>query len=236
MIKFLKKIDRRIRYFLMCDTETCNTISINGRLDMSNALTYDIGVAVCDKRGKVYLTKSYIVKEIFFGMQDLMKSAYYANKIPQYLKDIEEGKREVKSWYEIRKEIMEICEQFEIDTIVSHNARFDNNTLKVTQRYNTCSKYRFYLPFNFKYYDTLKMARDTICKQKRYIKFCEENGYMTKHKTPQPRATAEILYRYITNNNEFVESHTGLEDCLIEAKILAHCYKQHKKMRKALYE
>lgn len=236
MIKFLKKIDRRIRYFLMCDTETCNTISINGRLDMSNALAYDIGVAVCDKRGKVYLTKSYIVKEIFFGMQDLMKSAYYANKIPQYLKDIEEGKREVKSWYEIRKEIMEICEQFGIDTIVSHNARFDNNTLKVTQRYNTCSKYRFYLPFNFKYYDTLKMARDTICKQKKYIKFCEENGYMTKHKTPQPRATAEILYRYITNNNEFVESHTGLEDCLIEAKILAHCYKQHKKMRKALYE
>ena len=236
MNNLLFKIDQRIRYFLMLDTETCNTLSINGKLDMSNALTYDIGIAICDKRGKIYLTKSYIVKEIFFGMKDLMQSAYYANKIPQYLKDIEEGKREVKSWYEIRKEILEICEWFDIDTVVSHNARFDNNTLKVTQRYNTYSKYRFYLPFNFKYYDTLKMAKDTICKQKSYIKFCEENGYMTKHKIPQPRATAEILYRYITGNNEFVEAHTGLEDCLIEAKILAHCYRQHKKMRKALYD
>ena len=75
MNNLLFKIDQRIRYFLMLDTETCNTLSINGKLDMSNALTYDIGIAICDKRGKIYLTKSYIVKEIFFGMKDLMQSA-----------------------------------------------------------------------------------------------------------------------------------------------------------------
>lgn len=229
-------IDRRIRYFLMIDTETCNTINHNGKLDMSNVLVYDIGLAVVDKRGKVYLQKSFIVKDIFFGMQDLMQSAYYSNKIPQYLQDIAEGKREVASWYEIVMAIKEICEVFKIKTVVSHNARFDDNALKITQRYNTYSKFRFTLPYGVEYYDTLKMAKDTICKQKGYIKFCEQNGYMTKHKKPQPRATAEILYRYITGNNEFVESHTGLEDCLIEAKIMAHCYRQHKKMRKALYK
>ena len=78
------------------------------------------------------------------------------------------------------------------------------------------------------------MATDTIVKQKSYIKFCEENGYMTKHKNPKPRATAEILYRYITGNNDFEESHTALEDVLIEKDIFVQCERQHKKMRRKI--
>ena len=79
------------------------------------------------------------------------------------------------------------------------------------------------------------MARQTIGKQKTYQKFCATNNYLTKHKKPQVRLTAEILYRYITGNNDFVESHTGLEDVLIETKIMAKCISQHKKMEKRLY-
>jgi hypothetical protein len=52
----------------------------------------------------------------------------------------------------------------------------------------------------------------------------------------QPRKTAEILYRYISGNIDFDESHTGLEDVLIEVQILAYCYRQHKAMpHKVLY-
>jgi hypothetical protein len=58
---------------------------------------------------------------------------------------------------------------------------------------------------------------------------------MTKHKNPRVRLTAEILYRYITGNNDFIESHTGLEDVLIETKIMSHCFRQHKKMEKKLF-
>ena len=79
------------------------------------------------------------------------------------------------------------------------------------------------------------MSRDTICKQKSYIDYCKRNGYMTKHKKPQARATAEIIYRYIKGDDNFNESHTGLEDVLIEKDILVHCFRQHKKMRKSLY-
>jgi hypothetical protein len=59
---------------------------------------------------------------------------------------------------------------------------------------------------------------------------------MTKHKTPRPRLTAEILYRYITGNLEFVESHTGLEDVDIERQILAYCFAKHKAMAKGCWE
>ena len=50
------------------------------------------------------------------------------------------------------------------------------------------------------------------------------------------RKTAEILYRFISGDTEFEESHTGLEDVLIEAEIMFYCYRQHKPMRKALFE
>ena len=56
---------------------------------------------------------------------------------------------------------------------------------------------------------------------------------MTKNN--QCRFTAEIIYRYLTNDLEFEESHTGLEDTLIEKDILAFCIRQHKKMDKLLF-
>ena len=79
------------------------------------------------------------------------------------------------------------------------------------------------------------MARQTIGKQKSYRNFCLNNNYMTKHSVPQVRLTAEILYRYISGNYDFVESHTGLEDVMIETQIMAHCLRQHKKMIKKLF-
>ena len=228
-----KKIDRRRTYLIMGDTETCNTRMENGKLDMRDVLVYDFGFAVCDKQGRVYEKHSFIIKEIFFGMKDLMKTSYYADKLPQYYEEIRNGKRKVVSLYEARQILADVMKKYETNIFVAHNARFDDNALKVTERYTTKSKYRYFLPFGTEVWDTMKMANDTICKQKTYKKFCEENGYLTKN--GRVRKTAEILYRYITKNNNFTESHTGLEDVMIEKEILAHCFRQHKAMRKKLY-
>lgn len=232
-----KKIDRRIHYIMMTDTETANTlVRDDGSLDMSSVFVYDIGWQVTDKRGNVYEEKSYIVKEIFYGENELMKSAYYAKKIPMYLQEIAEGKRIVASYYEIRKDFWETMERYETKTVSAHNARFDYNAINTTQRWLTKSKYRYFFPYEVEMWDTMKMARDVILPMPTYRRFCEENGYMTKHKTPRPRLTAEILYRFISGDMEFVESHTGLEDVNIERQILAYCFRQHKAMRKGLWE
>ena len=228
-----KKIDRRRTYLIMGDTETCNTRMENGKLDMRDVLVYDFGFAVCDKQGRIYEKYSFIIKEIFFDMKDLMKTSYYADKLPQYYEEICNGQRKVVSLYEARKILADVMKKYNTNIFVAHNARFDDNALKVTERYTTKSKYRYFLPFGTEVWDTMKMASDTICKQKTYKKFCEENGYLTKN--GQVRKTAEILYRYITKNNDFTESHTGLEDVMIEKEILAHCFRQHKAMRKKLY-
>jgi hypothetical protein len=80
----------------------------------------------------------------------------------------------------------------------------------------------------------MKMARDVMHKMPTYRKFCEENNLLTKN--GRLSTTAENLYRFIIKDVDFKESHTGLEDVQIEREIFLYCRKQHKKMRKGLYE
>lgn len=232
----MNKIDRRIHYIVMLDTETCNTREENGKLDMSSVLVYDIGWQIIDKRGKVYEQKSYINSDIFYHESELMKSAYYAKKIPQYLQDIAEGKRQVATYYEIRRDLHETMARYKTNTMCAHNSRFDYNSTNITQRWLTKSKYRYFLPYGTEVWDTMKMASDVVAHTPTYIAFCQEHGYMTKHKTPRPQVTAEVLYRYITGNTDFIESHTGLEDVDIERQILAYCFRKHKAMAKGAWE
>ena len=217
--------DRRKTYYLTIDTETAN--------NLDNPIVFDIGGAVHDKKGKVLETFSFIIKEVFYEMPELMQECFYLAKIPQYNAQIYKGERKVVSLYEAKTHIDELGEKYHIKAIIAHNARFDYRATTITQRYITKSKYRYFLPYGIEIWDTLKMAQDTICKQKSYIKWCIEHNYTKKNGAP--RATAEILYKYITGNNDFVESHTGLEDVLIEKEIFAHCMKQHKKMRKNVW-
>lgn len=211
---------------LVLDTETANTIE--------DALVYNVGAIITDRKGIVYDSFSAVNSDVFFGKQELMQSAYYAAKIPQYLEQIRNNDTQVMTLYEIRAHIRAMMEKWNCKIVCAHNARFDYNALNTTQRYETCSKYRYFLPYGVTIWDTQKMAHDTICKQKRYIKFCAEHGFVTK--TGRVHEKAETLYRYITKDISFQEEHKALEDVQIEIAILAHCFRQHKKMRKKLWE
>ena len=212
--------------YLGVDTETCNSlVDENEKLDLSNSLVYDVGWAIVDKYGKPYKTRSYVVEEIFYDSV-LMDSAYYKEKIPQYLEDIEQGKRIVAPFNKIRMILLSDRKKWNCKAVFAHNAYFDYNALNVTARYLTGSKVRYFFPYKVDIWDTLRMSRNTIGKTEKYSKYCVENGYLTNHKTPQNRLTAEILYRYIKNDPHFVESHTGLEDVEIEKDIFAYCMKK----------
>ena len=67
-----------------------------------------------------------------------------------------------------------------------------------------------------------------------YEKWAIENNALSA-KTKQLSTTAENLYRFISKNNDFKESHTGLEDVQIEREIIKYCYRQKKQMKKVLY-
>lgn len=235
--KATMNIDKRHNYGIMLDTETANTIvTEKGKMDMSSVLPYDIGFAVIDSCGRIYETHSYINSDIFFKEPQLMQSAYYAKKIPTYLKDIEEGKRIVKNSYEIRKTLLDKCAEYDCKFWCAHNARFDLNACNNLIRWDTKSKYRYFFPYDLKIWDTLAMSRSILSKMPTYTKFCEDNNFVTKHKKPRPQYTAEVVYRYITKDTQFKEKHTGLEDVLIEIEILKYLKRQHKPMRKLLFQ
>ena len=219
-------IDKRKNYYLTIDTETAN--------GLEDPMMYDLGGAIHDKQGNIYETFSFIIYEVFCLDRKLFDTAYYAEKRPLYEKQIKKGSRKIVSIFTARQIINQLCKKYGVKAIIAHNARFDYSSTNKTLRYLTKSKNRYFLPYGIPMWDTLKMAQDTICKQKSYIKFCKENNYCMKN--GKPRATAEILYKYISGNNDFIEDHTGLEDVLIEKEIFSTCMRQHKKMRKKLWE
>ena len=225
-------MDKRINYKIVLDTETC-PLEQTDEVTPWNMFVYDIGWAVVDKRGNVYKTQSFINADIFLDEKELMKSAYYSEKIPKYWEDIKSGIRQLKSFYNIRKQLLEDIAEYRVKEIYAHNMRFDYGTLQNTQRWLTKSKYRYFFPKGIEICDTLKMARQVLKDSKMYRVWCEQNGYITKNN--QCRFSAEILYKYITGNDDFIESHTGLEDVMIEKDILAYCYSRHKKMVRQLW-
>lgn len=201
--------------YIVLDTETTNSIE--------DPIAYDIGFAVIDENGKVYAKFSFVVAEVFLD-KELMASAYFADKIPQYWKDIEDGERELRKLSTICQTLNRVCEEFEVEAIIAHNARFDYRSTAITQRYLTSSKYRYFLPYGVELWDSLKMAREVFKNDEEYAEFCYKNDYLTSRGVR--RYTAEILYRFITNDNSFIESHTGLEDVMIEKDIFVECMRR----------
>jgi hypothetical protein len=212
-------------YVMFVDTETANEID--------HPLCYDISFAVADLNGNIKASYSYVVAEIFCDEKELMKNCYFAEKIPIYEKALKDKTKTLKSIYNIRKVFRRVCREYNIKTIVAHNSIFDYNSLNMTLRYITKSKHRFFLPYGVEIWDTLKMSRQIFAKDENYIKFCNDNNYLTSYK--KPRLTAEVLYKYISNDNNFIEEHIGIEDIKIETKILAECLKINPNIEKKLF-
>lgn len=200
---------------IILDTETTN--------DIECPIVYDVGFIVMNTDGKIFERFSFVVADIFLD-EELMASAYFKEKIPQYWEEIRKGERVLKRFSNIRKIFREVYKTYEVKKIVAHNCRFDYLSLQITQRFLTSSKYRWFFPYGVEMWDSLKMSREIFSKSIEYGEFCYQNDYLTKR--GQRRYTAEILYRFLKGDNEFTESHTGLEDVLIEKEIFLYCIKQ----------
>lgn len=202
-------------YAIMLDTETAN--------DLESPMMYDCGFGVIDlESGEIVERHSYVIAEVYLD-RELMSTAYFADKIPQYEMDLKNGTRRLVRLATCKKILAQTAKKYNAEYLVAHNARFDYRSTNGTQRYMTCSKYRYFLPYGLKVVDTLKMARIKYKNDEKYGEFCYNNNFLTAR--GQRRYTAEILYRFLTNNLDFVEEHTGLEDAEIEAQILMDCLK-----------
>ena len=208
--------------YIVFDTETTN--------GFDDPICYDVGWTVFNDSGTVLQTRSFVIADIFLDEPQLMQEAFFASKIPQYFAEIADGKRELRRFKTVRKILHEDCALFDVVAIMAHNMCFDYRSTATTQRWLTSSKYRYFFPYGVELWVTLKMASQTFGKDENYKKFCVESGFVVQN--DKPRLTAEILYKYISDDLSFEEEHTGLADTMIEKEIFMECVRMNPDIEK----
>ena len=158
-------MDKRKNYYLVLDVE--------GVGECNNALAYDLGFAITDKKGNIYEKHSYVIREIFEEQKELMKSAYYANKIPNYIQDISTGKRQVVDFKLARWILINKMKKWNVIAVCAYNAKYDRNALNNTLQFVTNRERKYFFPYGTEIYDIWTMCAETICKQKTYHKLAK---------------------------------------------------------------
>lgn len=220
------------KYQIIADVETCAIDTTVNTVDAHNMLTYDIGYVIADYSGNIVKQRSFIVADIFFGENDRMNSAYYADKIPSYISDIIRGDRLVLPFKTIRAIINKDVRDYDIKVFNAFNSFFDITALNATTKYLSNQKYFFdnYLIV----WDIMSMARQVVYCKKSYKDFCRENELLTARGYISQKA--ESYYKFITKNPDFEEMHKGFDDVKIETEIYKYCLKQKKKIVKELFK
>jgi hypothetical protein len=159
-----------------------------------------------------------------------MEFAYYARNLPIYIKQLHEGNITLNKWGAIITELQDDCRTYAVNVISAYNLPFDIGAITVTQEYLSKLNGDFsaktiadILPKDIELWDIWTIATDTIYNQT-FADWAIINDYLTE--SYYIKTGAEIGYRYITSQRDFVESHTAVEDCDIELEILKQCLLQ----------
>ena len=226
------------RNYIVIDTETAPLVKHDdGAAHPETSLVYDIGWMVVDgNSGTILEERSYLNTDVIF-QEKLMNSAYYANKVPHYWEGIHVAENDAKwrldNFLTIYKQFCADVREYHVKDVWAYNVRFDQIVLNHTTEYLSNGFRRFFLPYMVK--STKTRWRDIwdyascITGTPAYVRWAQEHGFVSAKGNPS--TSAEIVYRYLTNNPEYEEEHTALEDARIECEILKAAKKRHKKTR-----
>lgn len=195
-------------YILIVDTET---------IDLKKPFIYDIGLIVAKQNEKgIYesvIENSFIIKQVYQN-KELFNTAYYGDKRPKYVKLLK-GKYSIQKHYgHAMRYIKSIIKHYDIKNVYAYNCWFDKKAFEFTSAFYKQKNAFKGLWWN----DILAIANNFIHSELDYNEFCVKNNYITEKGNIQ--ANAEITYRFITNDNDFIEDHMGLSDSRIELDIL----------------
>lgn len=219
-----------MKNFIVFDTETAPTVKhYDRRAHPETSLVYDFGWVVVDGNDfSIKEERSFIIAETFTNHQ-LMNSAYYANKLPQY---IERGRLFAADWFIVSfytawDTFLKDIKTYDITDVWAWNIHFDNVTLDHTINVYSNGFMNTFLPTSCNYRDAWDYVSSRCCVTEKYINWCIENGYTSAKGNPSTKA--ETCYRYLNAENDFIESHTALDDAKIEAMMVIKAKKRHAK-------
>ena len=225
-------------------------------------IVYDIGWLLMERNGNIVKQKSYLVSETF-GNVELFKTAYYKEKRNQYLIDLKQGLIVLSTWDNIMKELqadMEVSEYF-CAYNASFDMRAIRYTEKYIEMvYGDMDAYDRWVEWQLLTEDE-KKARGWVKKENlnestfsirsgkplvlidiwtvacEFLKNNEKykaQCYLTKAYNLYFKTSAETVYRFFMQNDQFEEAHTALEDAKIEAWLLTHFIERKKAFTKGI--
>lgn len=215
----IKKVDlKKERYLMFIDVETIGTLNVK-----ESVLPFEIGMKIFDLESKkVVKEKSYLVRK-FFNNKYIMLSTFSATKYPNYFEKLQNDKRyKIMSVNDISKDIEKNVQRYNVKIMVAHNGNFDKTAMtRLFEDFGVDNPFE-----NIDLLDTQEISK-VITFSKAYTEFClankdrlnsiKESCFITN--SGRVRITAQAIYCYISNNSQFEEAHTGLEDIDIEIEI-----------------
>ena len=215
----IKKVDlKKERYLMFIDVETIGTLNVK-----ESVLPFEIGMKIFDlEKLKVVKERSYLVRK-FFNNKYIMLSTFSATKYPNYFEKLENDKRyKTMSVNDISKDIEKNAQRYNIKIMVAHNGNFDKTSMaRLFEDFGVDNPFE-----NIDLLDTQEISK-VITFSKAYTEFClankdrlnsvKDSCFITN--SGRVRITAQAIYCYISNNSQFEEAHTGLEDIDIEIEI-----------------
>jgi len=203
----------RKNIYCVFDTET---------IGITKKWVYDLGAVITNKEGKLLYKKRWIIQEVM-NIPNIADIAFYGEKIKTFYPQFTPVKFALA-----REEFRSMLKHFNVNIITAYNLNFDMHAIKETLEFTEIGNKFLNYPLTF--FDLWNASCDTILKQKKFKEIAKKEQWITKSNNLQ--SSAEIAYKYITKNYNFVESHTALEDAIIEAKILQAVLKQKQRILK----
>ncbi len=199
--------------FAIIDTETL------GGAAQAHCPTYHCAGIAFTKRAEISRINIVVISNL------LLDNAFYGQFKKEYYRDLLRDPTTVICYNEAEaKEIFSAwLASNNVGCACAHNSGFDFNKTFVAE----CIE-------GMEFIDTWQAFFETIGKYTKYNKFCCENGFVTKNGNIQ--MTAEVCYRFISGNIEFVEEHTALADCEIEMEILRAVWATHRKFTRNVHK
>lgn len=225
---------------------------------IAKPLIYDLGWQVIDRNGNIYKRKSFIISEIFSVPQVFNTAYYahkrpiylerlkkgetiltdWNTAITELIEDMQyvESVGAYNSMFDFKKAIPftelyiqklyspDFYKWEQMQNELCKKIAYGNNRQNTKDFERTVFRFRDNI---YDLFDVWGLSCEHIMNTKEYKQMCIDNGWQTASKK-YFKTSAETCFRYFSKELEFEESHTAIDDTIIESEIFVEILKRTK--------
>lgn len=197
---------------LIFDTET---------IGLEKTFCYDLGYVIADTKGNILKEQSFIIEQIWSN-KPLFETAYYSTKKQLYIGKLRSRQSQLIKWGFACAKLINDIKQYNVKYAYAYNSNFDIRVFDFTcDWFKTRNPLDYVQTFDIWGY-TSALIQQGLAQD--YVAFVAENGFITDSGNIQNNA--DTWGKFLLDDVEWVEEHTGLADAKIEKDILIECVKR----------